>query len=181
MNHIKGYLEYITELRKITSNISKSGSTKEMDWIYDDPQDNKSLSSSILLRQQLKEKELEDSGLPIQFSKYPKSKIDKFKITLNNLKFLKDKQEEGDLFCEYCHKGPLVIYDITGEPNFKKRINSNFNKNNGATTDHKTPLSKGGDKFGYDNLAVCCYRCNQRKRNLNYKDWINLINKTNNS
>ena len=27
-------------------------------------------------------------------------------------------------------------------------------------------------KYDYDNLAVCCYQCNQEKGNMSYTDWI---------
>jgi 5-methylcytosine-specific restriction endonuclease McrA len=94
--------------------------------------------------------------------------------------------KEGELRCEYCDKGPLTIYDFTkrkGDPEFignkYYKFKEEFKKEDGATCDHKNPQGKGGDKFGYDNLAVCCYRCNQNKKSMSYEDWMKRINKEN--
>lgn len=189
--------EFINEeLRRIKSYSSNSGSTKSYDLIYDDPTNPKSPSSGILLRDELKEQELQDlidavgEFLPKHtlkyFIKHPEKskKLKKFLVTMNNLKFLKDKESElGELRCEYCNKGPLVIYDISTRnitsdmltnPNYK--FNEKFDKRDGATCDHKNPQSKGGDKFNYKNLAVACHRCNQKKGNMSYDDWMSKIN-----
>jgi hypothetical protein len=45
----------------------------------------------------------------------------------------------------------------------------------GATCDHKNPISKGGSKFTYDNLAVCCSTCNTRKGNMSYEEWTHYL------
>jgi hypothetical protein len=191
MNHIKTYSEYITEeLRKIISNQSGSGMTKEIDWIYTDPDNPRSPSSSVLLRNQLRDKEYADMIDTLSDDKFDKSKLrknsqeDKFAVTLNNLKFLKDKQSElGKLYCEYCNRGPLRIYDINlkGLKDLNKlgkekwRLNTKFDKNDGATVDHKQPKSKGGDKFDYNNLAVCCYYCNNEKKDMSWNDWQHFL------
>lgn len=44
------------------------------------------------------------------------------------------------------------------------------------TLDHKTPRSKGGCSTP-KNLVCCCYRCNQKKSNLYYKEFIRLLKK----
>lgn len=45
---------------------------------------------------------------------------------------------------------------------------------NEATKDHKIPLSKGGTN-SKDNLLLSCWKCNNKKGNMNYEDFINLI------
>lgn len=196
MLKIKLFQEFIKEeLRTIVSDSSSSGRTKYIDTILDDiPSSTKSLSSGILLRQDLKDKEFDDFRRSIS-SNIPDyvvrnllkggvkiSKFDKFRVTLNNLEFLKYKSKEGDLYCEYCEKGPLVIYDFNPDEitssninNSKYRFNTKFKESDGATADHRQPQSKGGDKFNYDNLAVCCYRCNRKKGDMSWDQWNNYL------
>ena len=103
---IKKYLEYITELRRITSDQSGSGRTRFVDKIYDDPSSDKSLSAGVLLRKKLKDEEFQDvknqllPSMPDHFIKNYINKhsnpskirqLDKLRITMNNLQFLKDK------------------------------------------------------------------------------------------
>ena len=201
MKHIsslKEHNEFISEeLRRVVSDSSSRGRTKSIDWIYDEEPENPKLpSAGILLRQDLRGQEFQDlmnslaPGTPqyvikniLQNSKNPK-RVNSFIVTMNNLQFLKDKQKEiGELYCEYCNKGPLKIYDINSEispekiddPNY--RINPKFSKLDGATADHKTPMSKGGEKLDYSNLAVCCSDCNTKKGNMSYEDWMRAISK----
>jgi hypothetical protein len=192
---IKLYKDFLNEeLQKIISDQSGSGRTKYIDTIFNEPSSSKSPSSGILLRKQLRDQEFNDlknilsDEIKGSFKKGKSrsSKEEKFKITLNNLKFLKDKAKEGELHCEYCGKGPLVIYDFNPEnidsikiSNPKFRFNTKFNEKDGATCDHREPVSKGGDKFDYSNLAVSCYSCNKRKGNLTYSDWLKRINESN--
>jgi 5-methylcytosine-specific restriction endonuclease McrA len=112
------------------------------------------------------------------------SEEEKFAITLNNLKFLKDRKSEiGQLKCEYCNNVPLKIYDfnLNGLKDLKNigkekwRLNTKFNREDGATVDHKQPKSKGGDKFNYDNLAVCCYYYNNEKGDMSWIDWQHFL------
>jgi len=90
-------------------------------------------------------------------------------ISKSNQKFLKEKEKEGELRCEYCNSGPLKVYEFSEK----------FNKVDGATADHKIPISKGGPVFDHTNLAVCCYKCNNEKEDMNYEDWMNKIKKRN--
>jgi hypothetical protein len=190
------YLKLFEEWHKVVSKKSDSGKTKWVDTILDDPTSPKSLSSGILLKRDLEKEEFDDlknlTGLQdyevrdIARGKLPKQnkKLEDLKVTLNNLQFLKDKHKElGELYCEYCKKGPLVIYDINpSKSDLEKyakdssfRFNKDFKKSDGATADHKQPKSKGGDKFDYSNLAVCCYNCNSRKANMDWESWKKLI------
>ena len=113
-------------------------------------------------------------------------KLQRILVLMNNLKFLKDTlQDKGRLQCEYCGKGPLVIYDVVPDKfnilidNPYYKLNTDFDPVWGATCDHRNPQSLGGDKFDYSNLAVCCNRCNQRKKSIPYNQWMKMIGKTN--
>lgn len=192
---IKRYIEYVTELHKVVD-ASTSGKTKYINWIHDEPSSAKSASAGLLLKKELGEKEFDDLKASMSgnapdwavrdLQKKPQSprakRLEKFKVTLNNLQFLKDKAKESDLYCEYCKTGPLVIYDINpgqitqsmiDNPRF--RFNKTFNPKDGATCDHKDPMYRGGSKFDYKNLAVCCARCNKRKGNMSWENWSRII------
>jgi hypothetical protein len=193
---IYSYSQFINEeLKDINTNIS-GGRFKEIDKIYNDEDAHvKSKASGILLKDKLRKEEmdsiitaLEQGAKPSDFNTSNDPKLQRILVLMNNLKFLKDKlKEDGRLQCEYCGKGPLIIYDVVASK-FKNLIDSPYYKLNqdfdpewGATCDHKDPQSLGGDKFDYSNLAVCCYRCNQRKRSMPYKQWMERIGKTNES
>jgi 5-methylcytosine-specific restriction endonuclease McrA len=184
------HLMLIEEWHKVVQS-SGSGRTRWIDTIHDDPSSPKSYSASLLLKKDLEEKEFDDlkkmTGAPDWIIKDTlrnpdsarKRRLDQMKVTMNNLQFLKDMEKKrGELFCEYCGKGPLVIYDINPDeitpekldnPNY--RFNTKFNPKNGATCDHKQPQSKGGKKFDYSNLAVACEPCNKRKGNMDWLTW----------
>ena len=71
-------------------------------------------------------------------------------------KFLKKRlAESGELRCEYCQKGGLLI-DVGENPSRGELAGL-------ATIDHVVPLSKGGEEKNEKNLKVACYPCNQRK------------------
>lgn len=129
----------------------------------DEPSSAKTPAAGILLRKELEDLEFDEliriTSLPPwavkEMIKNPDSemskKVNKFRVTMNNLKFLKVKAKEGDLRCEYCDKGPLVIYDFNQDDmtpenlsNPKYRFNTKFNPEDGATTDHREPQSRGG-------------------------------------
>jgi hypothetical protein len=167
-------------IRIVVSFRTNSGMLRVIDSIHDDPTNPKSMSSYILLKEKLKNEEHKDI-----MDKFLSNKIDDEKtvITINNMKFLKDRKLElGHLYCEYCGKGPLKIYELNFDkmaknPNMK--LNGAFkwfNRINGATCDHKVPKSAGGDKFDYSNLAVCCSFCNERKGSMSWQDWKKEIN-----
>lgn len=198
---INSYLQFINEkflteeLKDITTNVSGSGRFKEIDKIYNDEDAHvKSKASGILLNNKFRKEEMDSIISALQQGAKPEEfsiedpKLLRILVLANNLKFLKDKlKEKGRLQCEYCGKGPLIIYDVTPDKfsnlidNPYYRLNQDFDAEWGATCDHKDPQSLGGDKFDYSNLAVCCYRCNQRKRSMPYKQWMERIGKTNES
>lgn len=182
------------ELKRVITDKSNSGSTRWIDFVYEDDPDPRSAGSSILLRDKLKQEEFESlmklagEYLPEYtikyFQKHPekKNKIEKFLVTMNNLQFLKDElKRTGELRCTYCNKGPLVIYDINPkevttdmllDPNIKI---SKFNRRDGATCDHMQPQSRGGSKFDYSNLTVACEPCNKRKSNKSWERWLEYM------
>lgn len=172
MKYLKEYAEYILEFRKIMTKRSASGSTREFDVVIDDPTSALSPSAGVLLRKKLADEEFQ--GMLDDKDFLQKTNIDdidpkrlRFEISKNNAKFLESKKSLGELRCEYCKKGPLKVYGF----------HEKFNKINGATADHRTPMSKGGAIFDFDNLAVCCHKCNQEKRNRDYDDWMDIISK----
>ena len=186
------YLKTYEELISVTSDITSSGKTRSVDNIFDEPSDAKSPSARILLKRDLQQKEFQDlidmgaDVLPSytikKWLKNPDDKrLEKFLVTLNNLKFLQDKAKEGELRCEYCNRGPLYIYDITKKTpeklsNPQYRF-TEFDPKDGATADHKEPQSKGGDKFDYSNLVVSCVWCNKEKGDMTYDEWMSRISK----
>lgn len=193
MKNILSFDKFNEELVDITSHRSASGKFKEVDKIYSEENPHiKSRASYLLLKDKYKKAELEDikklftAGMPVYKYKTDDPKLTKILVTLNNLQFLKHRlKEDGELRCEYCDKGPLVIYDIFPDEldnligNPYHRLNKKFDPVDGATCDHKNPQSLGGDKFDYSNLAVCCYSCNQRKRSMPYDEWMRKIGKKN--
>jgi hypothetical protein len=177
---------------------TSSGRTSIREQIMYEPVSPKSPAASVLLRKSLEEKEFEDVIDLISISEYdlkkiirtPDSvgykKISKFLLAINNLRFLKQKAQEGELFCEYCGKGPMVIYDFNPDEFTTKnlmdsnyRFNTKFNPEDGATTDHRNPKSKGGDKYEKSNLAVSCYICNREKDNMEYYQWLEIVKNRN--
>lgn len=178
---IKKYSEFINEL-VITNHKNKL--SRQIDTILDQPSSNKSLSSSILLRKKLRnEEDLITYGIPVGLKKSLRNPYKKYKkkldISINNINYLKSKlKEKGELRCEYCNFGPLIIYDtfFDREENENQFIkHTHFRSKDGATCDHKNPIFKGGDKFSIDNLAVCCSKCNTKKGSMEYEKWIEYI------
>ena len=180
----KNKLEALNEL-KIISNKSSSGRTIELDTILDIPDSNRTLSSKVLLRKKLEDEEAfsnADKEIPFGLKKelhHAYVKYPYLSVAINNLNFLKDTlREKKELRCEYCDKGPLIIYDnfFIKKEDSKYIKYSKFQKIDGATCDHKNPICRGGEKYLYTNLAVCCSRCNKLKKDMSYKDWIENLN-----
>jgi hypothetical protein len=191
---IKSFQKFNEELQRIKSAESGTGRTKEYDIILDEPTSNLSASSGILLRKKFQDienaeilkklrnvRKMTSAERKLYYRNKQKNEINLLEITFNNLQFLKDRKKEiGELRCEYCGKGPLKIYDINPNElkisdlrNKRFRFNNpGYNPNDASTADHKQPISKGGDKFDYNNLAVCCHECNSNKSNMSWEDWV---------
>ena len=90
----------------------------------------------------------------------PKStkKGDKFKQMLFNTKFLQHMiKTHGELHCEYCGQESLKLY------HWKYDKVKSFHDM--ATVDHFLPKATYPELAkDYDNLKVCCHKCNQKKK-----------------
>ena len=176
---IKNFLEFLNEELRLTK-ASQSGYTKEVD----NPTTNKSLSAGLMLRNKLSEEETEvapglyTAGLKKQLLRAFRNRKGDLIQLLNNINFLKDElKDKGILKCEYCNSGPLIIYDTFSNKVEKSKFIKphSFNKSDGATCDHKQPISKGGVRLDKNNLAVCCNACNQLKADITYDDWMKVV------
>lgn len=175
MKYIKDFNDFVLEAiryRTFSGDTSKvKNRLKEYDVLYDEPLDAKSPSAGVLLKNKLKGEEMMDlfDKIPDDVKKEDLMHIPKKKrrliILKNNTKFLKSEKLKGELRCEYCNEGPLRIYSM----------GQTFNEKDGATADHKIPISKGGDVFNFENLAVCCYKCNNKKADDDYETWIDKL------
>jgi 5-methylcytosine-specific restriction endonuclease McrA len=183
---ILSYKEFILEKESFVSSKSNSGSTVEKDIVYNYPETSKSPSQRVYLRNLYQKREFVDLLDKLtKSSNISKSQVKKIVKTLhtknpkhlenlirsvNNYNFLKKKQKlEGELHCEYCDKHPLKIYY------FGKK----FKTQDGATVDHRNPVSKGGKPYDESNMAVSCYKCNQQKADMNYEDWLEILKNKN--
>jgi len=178
---ITSYLNRPKTYKVITSHKSVSRKNKYVDVIVNEPTSNKTKSAAILLNDRLSKLEVDSLIEEVSGSvrgrlknfkkryniKNPK-KIKKLMITFNNEHFLEvqHKRTNGNLRCEYCFK-PVRIYNIDSRHKFRE--------SDGATADHKVPISLGGEKYDFENLATCCYRCNQRKSNMPWEQWKEIV------
>lgn len=170
---------------------SNSGSTKQNDTILDNPSNNQSLSSLLLLNNKLRKEEYKQliKDLELRVSKgfirkllnsdFSEGHIQKVILSLNNNQFLYDKEKIGDLVCEYCGKTPLFRNRVNLLDIMKLKIPMRVSHNLIATCDHKEPKSKGGDVYAYSNLAICCHKCNTLKGDMSYADWQYLMEVSN--
>jgi 5-methylcytosine-specific restriction endonuclease McrA len=110
-----------------------------------------SYADYLLLKETYKEKD------PVP--KKPK-KVGRFKQMLFNTKFLQFMiKEHTDLHCEYCGKENLKLY------HWKYDTVTASSYSNMATVDHFLPKSLYPELAkDYDNLKVCCHKCNQKKK-----------------
>ncbi len=152
---------------------SESGKHNYYDVIYTEPSSPKSPSNRLLLKKDLREREDPIKKFNKKINKKDKKvkakKVNnRYQVAVNNQKFLqKTLDEKGELICAYCGKGPLKIYDFT------KGIK--FNDEDGATCDHRTPISKGGDVWSFSNMEVACLQCNHKKGSMDYDEWIKFL------
>lgn len=168
------YIKKFNELRVVNQKIARSGNRRIVNKIFDDPENPKSYSSSLLLKNELEKQQFADI---LDGINNPKVKsylkklsndydLSKALLSANNYKFLSDsKEKKGDLYCLYCKRGPLVYKDEFKDSSEKWL----------STVDHKQPINLGGDKYSYDNLAVCCQECNYDKGNMSYSDWMDEL------
>lgn len=132
---------------------SSSGSTKEVDLIFHEINNAKTLASAILLRKQLLEQDIDFM-----------SKMDLINKRINfSREYLENVlKEKGTIKCTYCPKKDLIIeYDDV-------RINNDVK----ATIDHIIPVSKGGGVFDVKNITPCCGTCNTKKSNKSLEEFL---------
>lgn len=178
--------EMFLEMIKVETGRSGTGMTRQFDLIFSEIENPKTLAHMVALNDKLKKLELssmfgivankdelgsvEDQVKLLKRLKLPKNSekaLRQLKIALNNQKFLYSEKEKGSLNCAYCHRKNLKIYDFTKGQKFRQK--------DGATCDHKVPMSKGGDKYDFSNMAVSCYFCNNKKGNMDFDEWISKI------
>jgi hypothetical protein len=101
-----------------------------------------------------------------QLAKQSNNFYNPFKWIIFRRRFFKRLEKEGvALTCKYCHKDNLY-HKMKGSD--KRCL---------ATLDHIVPVSKGGLIYDVNNLAVVCYPCNNRKKNLSEEEFcLNLDN-----
>ena len=193
---IKGFVQFNEELR-IIRNQSRKGNTREIDIVEGDPTSAKSPSSSILLNNKLGEEE---------FQNFMKNKENRDKIKLsdlggvkklnlhrkeysmevrnNNQKFIQKEIErlgKDNIYCEYCGEGPLYLSkpDPDMYDSKRKSVLNLVSKNQLITVDHKIPIDMNGPIFNFNNLSICCHRCNQQKGNMSYEVWMKYLQSKN--
>jgi 5-methylcytosine-specific restriction endonuclease McrA len=132
---------------------SSSGSTKEVDLIFLEINNPKSLAAAILLRKQLLEQDIDFM-----------SKMDLINKRINfSREYLEGVlNEKGTIKCTYCPKQDLIIeYD-------DMKVDNNVK----ATIDHIVPISKGGGVFDVKNITPCCGTCNTKKGNKTLEEFL---------
>lgn len=145
-------------MQKIITYQSASGNTEEIQMIYSDEPNIRSLASLILLKNYYKINDVDYIRKEEETKEYLKSRH----IFLN-----KKIKSDGDLVCHYCGKKHLEIgfEDITYYQ--VNRANKNL-----ATIDHKIPVSSGYNKFDISNWLVSCRTCNKMKSNSDYNTFL---------
>jgi hypothetical protein len=82
-------------------------------------------------------------------------------------------KKEGDLVCHYCGETHLVI----GHRDVHLMAKNTRNKKL-ATIDHINPLGGGGNKYDESNFVVSCKKCNNKKADKPYDEYMASIKKT---
>lgn len=81
-------------------------------------------------------------------------------IAFRNVFLDKMMKKYGHLWCSYCGRSGLVAELPEDAPRSAyKHL---------ATLDHIVPKSKGGSEYDEDNLVVACFKCNQRKADMQW-------------
>ena len=79
--------------------------------------------------------------------------------TFKNI-YIKKMTKDGSANCYYCG---IELVESIHPP-----------VHNSITIDHIVPLSEGGKLKDYDNIRLCCFKCNQIKANVTLKEEINV-------
>jgi len=111
----------------------------------------KSQAASLLLKQKLIEEEQEH--IPFSFIHWLKFRKE----------YLTELEQINPLHCHYCNKGPLIIDADNSNPMV-------------ATIDHKIPTKRSDPEYyNKKNMLISCHKCNMKKRNLPYDEFIKRI------
>lgn len=135
---------------------SQSGSTRHVTKIYFEIDNPKTLASYLLLKKYYFD---QDETNPNSIA----ARMRKIGFSRNYLSEI--QRREGSLTCKYCHR-PNLIIELEG-----MRV-KNIIK---ATIDHIVPLSKGGLFFDFNNINVCCGKCNSRKDSMDVADYLKIV------
>lgn len=143
---------------------SHSGRTSTNHIIFNDNDVSpKSMASLLLLNEALRELDIDYMRKKYELENYL---IERHRY-LNNI-----KKETGDLVCHYCGKSHLDIGYIEQEFLYLNNKNKNL-----ATIDHVVPASTGIDILDTKNWVVACKKCNSRKGNSSYEDFVERMKK----
>lgn len=137
--------------------------------IWNEPTTNKSLAALELLNEKLRLGEVSHWEKVLNFTSKSNAKYnwdrcsstDKLKILsgIFNRRFL----ERSKLECHYYKRPDLFIQELDRKQSRADNL---------ATTDHKVPLVEEPDWFDEGNLLVCCNKCNNKKGNMSYEDFL---------
>jgi 5-methylcytosine-specific restriction endonuclease McrA len=134
----------------ITESRSKSGHSRSIHIIINEPESPQSFSSYILLKNNILMNILNDID-NLRYSTLTSKEIchKKFRLSIHKNKsiFLKNKKH----ICNYCKKDLLPDQ---------------------VTIDHIIPISNGGYIFNWNNLAISCKRCNINKKSQTVEEFI---------
>ena len=84
----------------------------------------------------------------------------------------RQKENSGNLVCDYCGKEHLEIGGKKPEDLSKNNKNSQL-----ATVDHIHPLVNDGEKYNEENMCVSCKKCNRTKGEKSLEDYLNSLPK----
>ena len=136
--------------------------SKSVDIIIGDPTTHRSRASLLLLNEYylMQEMKIISKKLNVHLGDY------KYSTSLTLMCILRSKLNKqfiskSKMVCEYCN---IPVYN-----------HSNPKRTDSVTVDHKQPLVEGCDWFDEDNLAICCYKCNNEKMDMSYDVWLNIV------
>lgn len=149
----------------ILSRKSKGGSTSYNDIILSDHPNVKSLANLLLLNDYY-------SKLDVDYVEKTQT-LDRY-LELRHEFLFNHFMKHADLICHYCGKSHLEI-------GFREIENAHLNLKNKnlATIDHKIPRNKCSNILDTDNWLVSCVKCNNKKQDLDYVEFVKKINKNN--
>lgn len=134
--------------------------------ILDEPTSAKSLASVVLLNNHYRRLEVEyySNKYNVNISKPEFKGLSNYNLLkiirqIAQRKFL----EKSELICAYCN---IQVELLEG----KRR------RHNHATVDHFIPQIDSCDPIDETNFRVCCYKCNNEKGQLTYKEWMQKKN-----